>query len=101
MPLVAMNVPPASSTVRQCLVSTSASGNLGAGSASRADSNSSLSDRPSRIHIATAIRTALNRNGTRQPQARNASLSSTDVVSRNTRLAASTPAGTPICGAAP
>ena len=43
---------------------------------------------------------ALSRNGTRQPQARNASSSAAERGSRKQTLATSTPAGTPICGGA-
>jgi hypothetical protein len=55
----------------------------------------------SRTNSPTAIRTALSRNGTRQPQDRNASSEVTSWTIRNTTVDRNRPAGTPICGQLP
>ena len=60
--------------------------------------NAGLSAIVIRIHSPTSTRTPLSRNGTRQPQARNASSAVIAPISESIPLASSSPIGTPTWG---
>ena len=94
-------MPIAVSTSRGYLRTTSTIG-FGASvlvSLTRSNAGDSISFR--RMNRPTPTRIALARNGTRQPQARNAASLVIACTSANTPVESSRPAGTPICGHEP